>query len=255
MATLVFLGTGTSHGVPIIGCKCAVCTSTDPHNKRTRTSALIEHDGKNILIDASIDFRQQALREMINHLDAILITHGHADHIFGLDEMRRFNVLQGETIACFAEEHSLVELRRVYEYFWNSPQSGGGVPDIRFETINGPFEAAGVKIVPLRAEHGAVPVTGYRIGSAAYLTDCNEIPDDTLGKIEGIALLVLDGLRWKEHPTHFNLDQAIEQATRIGAERTCFVHMTHDVDHQSTQHRLPKGMALAYDGLRVEFEI
>lgn len=256
-ATLVFLGTGTSHGVPMIACDCAVCTSPDPRNRRLRTSALIEANGHSFVIDTSIDFREQALRAKLRRLDAVFLTHSHADHIFGLDELRRFNHTQRDPIPCYAEPSTMRDVRRIFAYVFDPPeQLGGGIPQLKFHEIavGEPVSLFGVEFLPLRAWHGSLPVTAYRIGGLGYITDCSRLPEDTFQALEGIEVLVLDALRHRPHPTHFTVEQAVEAAARIGARETYFVHMTHDLDHETTNRAFPAGMALAYDGLRVEFE-
>lgn len=256
-ATLAFLGTGTSHGVPTIACDCPVCTSPDPHNNRLRTSALIEAGGRSFVIDTSIDFRAQALREKMRRLDAVFFTHSHADHIFGLDEVRRFNHTQSEPIVCYAEPDTMRDIERVFTYVFDPPeQEGGGIPriELRELRVGEPVRLFGLEFLPLRAWHGCLPITGFRVGRLGYFTDCSALPEETLKSLADLDILVLDALRRKPHSTHFNLEQAVQAAESIGAKQTYFVHMSHDLDHESTNAILPAGVALAYDGLRVEFE-
>lgn len=256
-ATLVFLGTGTSHGVPTIACDCPVCTSSDPHNNRLRTSALIEVSGLSFVFDTSIDFRAQALREKVRRLDAVFFTHSHADHIFGLDEVRRFNHIQREPVLCYAEADTVRDIRRVFTYIFDPPeQVGGGIPRVELSElrIGEPVQLSGIEFLPLRVWHGRLPISGYRVGRMGYFTDCSALPEETIDALEGLEVLVLGALRRRPHATHFNLEQAVEAARRIGAQKTYFVHMSHDLDHESTNATLPAGMALAHDGLRVEFE-
>lgn len=256
-ATLCFLGTGTSHGVPMIACDCAVCTSKDPRNQRLRTSVLIEAGGRFFIIDTSIDFRMQALRAKLRRVDAVLLTHSHADHIFGLDELRRFNHTQPEPIPCYAEETTMRDVRRVFAYIIDPPhQTGGGIPQVEFHElrVGEPVRSFGVEFLPLRVWHGALPITGYRVGQLGYLTDTSALPEETFRALAGVDILVLGALRHRPHPTHFTIEEAVRAAERIGARETWFVHMTHDLDHDETNARLPRGIALAYDGLRVEFE-
>ena len=256
-ARVTFLGTGTSHGVPMIGCGCETCRSTDPRDRRLRPSIYVNVPGRaRILVDTATDLRQQALTHAITGVDAILFTHGHADHVMGLDEVRRFNVLQGGPIPCFANAPTWETLKRSFYYVFDGrPRQGGGVPQLEANEISGPFAVAGVRIVPVPLWHGAMPILGFRFGSFAYLTDCNALPDDSWALLEGVELLVLDALRYKPHSTHFTVDQAIEVARRIGARQTWFTHMTHDIRHADLEPRLPAGMALAYDGLVADFEV
>jgi len=256
-ATLVFLGTGTSHGIPMIACDCAVCTSSDPRNRRTRTSGLIEYGENRIVIDTSKDFREQAIREGMQRLDAVFFTHSHADHIFGLDEVRRFNHFQDGPIPCYGEEDTLRDVRRVFEYIFDPPeQVGGGIARVELFPVRPgePVDACGLSVLPLRAWHGSLPITGYRIGKLGYITDCSALPEETFAALEGLDVLVLDALRHRPHSTHYNVEQAVEAAHRIGARQTYFVHMSHDLDHETTNAGLPDGIALAHDGLRIEFE-
>ena len=255
MSKVIFLGTGTSHGVPMIGCECPVCRSDDPHNNRTRTSLLIEYEGQHILIDAGIDLRQQALREGLNHLEAILFTHTHVDHVFGLDEVRRFNFLSTPSLPVYASPDSIEDIKRIFAYIFNSPKVHGGIPSIELHEIGQePFEVCGLCIQPVRIEHGQWSILGYRFRNVAYLTDCSGIPEQSVPLLEGLDLLILDTLREKPHPTHFHLEASCEWARRLGAKQTFFVHMSHNLDHASTNAQLPSDMQLAYDGQQVEFE-
>ena len=251
---MLFLGTGTSHGVPMIGCDCAVCQSDDPRDKRTRPSIVVElDDGAPILIDTTPDLRQQALAWNLRRVDALLYTHSHADHIFGLDEIRRFNALGGGPMPIFGDERTLADLRRIFSYaFDDGKPRGGGIPSLRLWTIGGPFCLAGQEVVPVPVWHGDRLILGYRLGGLAYLTDCNRIPDSSLALLGGLKVLVLDALRRRPHPTHFNLEQAIAMARRIGAATTYLTHLTHDFGHAATTVELPEGVALAHDGLRLE---
>lgn len=254
MSQLIFLGTGTSQGVPVIGCQCPVCLSDDPRDKRTRTSLLIEYEGQNILIDTSIDLRQQSIREGLNHLEAVLFTHTHADHLFGLDELRQFNRLGLETIPVYASEHSCTQIRRVFPYVFSPPKVHGGIPSIDLVEINGPFEVCGLPVQPVPIQHGRIEILGFRFGNVAYLTDCNGVPESSLPLLEGLDILVIDGLKHQIHATHFSIEEACDLADRLEARETYLVHMCHEVSHQQTSEELPGGVQLAWDGLRVAFE-
>jgi phosphoribosyl 1,2-cyclic phosphate phosphodiesterase len=250
---VTFLGTGTSHGVPMIGCTCATCTSSDPRDRRLRPSILIETaDGTFVLVDTATDLRTQALALNVTRVDAILFTHSHADHILGLDDVRRFNALQGGAIPCWAEERSAADIRRAFWYVFDpAAPRGGGLPEIDLRVVDGPVRIGGESFVPVPILHGRRPILGWRVGRFAYLTDCSGIPDDSWPLLEGVEAVVLGALRDRPHPTHFTLDQAVEAARRIGARRAWFTHMAHDLPHAATCARLPDGMALAYDGLVV----
>lgn len=248
---ITFLGTGTSHGVPMIGCSCATCRSDDPRDQRWRPSIFVElDDGSRVLVDTSTDLRAQALRFGITRVDAILYTHSHADHILGLDEVRRFNVLQGEAISCYGDRETLSDIRRTFQYiFVGQTSRGGGVPQLRLFPVAGPFCLGRQVVVPVPIEHGARRILGYRLGPFAYLTDCSGIPDASWALVEGVDTLVLDALRDRPHPTHFTVEQAIEVARQIGARATWLTHICHDLPHAATCARLPAGIELAYDGL------
>jgi phosphoribosyl 1,2-cyclic phosphate phosphodiesterase len=250
---ITFLGTGTSHGVPMIGCDCATCTSTDPKDKRLRASVLVQTADRTLLVDAGPDLRTQALTRDIRHIDAILFTHGHADHIFGLDEVRRYNALQRASMACFADALTISEIRRTFSYVFESDAPKGfGLPEIEAFTIAGPFCVGREVVQPVKVLHGRRPILGYRIGRFAYLTDCSAIPDESWPLLQDLDVLVLDALRIRPHPTHFSLSEAMEAAQRVGAARTYFTHVCHDLAHAPTTASLPAGMELAYDGLVVE---
>lgn len=251
---VTFLGTGTSHGVPMIGCQCAVCRSTDPRDRRSRPSVLLTlPSGTCVLVDTSTDLRAQALANGISRVDAIVFTHSHADHIFGFDEIRRFNVLAGRPLPLHADARTLDDLRRTFSYAFTTPeQVGGGVPQVEPHEVRGPFVIDGQRFVPVPILHGRRPILGYRAGGFAYLTDCSAIPEESERLLEGLDVLVLSALRHRPHPTHFALSEAVAAATRIGARRTWFTHMCHDLGHEATTNALPAGMALAWDGLTLE---
>lgn len=249
-----FLGTGTSHGVPMIGCDCDTCRSEDPRDRRSRPSVYIRlADGTSVLVDTGPDLRAQALTYNIRRVDAILYTHGHADHILGLDDVRRFNVIHRRPIPCFGDERTLWDLRRTFAYVFDpDTPKGGGLPQVDLFTIVGPFCIGGEEIVPVPLMHGQRSILGFRVGRFAYLTDCSRIPDASWPLLEGLDVLVLDALREDPHPTHFTITEAVDVARRIGARQTYFTHMAHQLRHAPTCDRLPAGMALAYDGLTIE---
>ena len=250
---ITFLGTGTSHGVPMIGCDCGTCRSTDPRDRRWRPSVYIETGDRAVLVDAGPDLRTQALAFGVRRVDAIIFTHGHADHILGLDEIRRFNSLQKRSMACFGDELTLDDVRKVFSYVFDpATPLGGGLPQLTLFRIAGPFCLGRQEIVPVPIFHGQRPILGLRLGGFAYLTDCSRIPDESWALLENLDVLVLDALRERPHPTHFSLDEAIAAAERIAPRRTLFTHMCHDLAHAATSARLPPGMELAYDGLVVE---
>ena len=257
------LGSGTSGGVPAIGCDCAVCRSSDPRDKRTRPSIWIEITGetpspfaaavRSILVDTSTDLRAQALACDVRRVDAILFTHSHADHVFGLDDVRRYNQMQHSSIPCFGDEETLDSLRRMFSYIFNPPkQKGGGIPQLSLFPIAGPFVLGGVEIVPVPLFHGRLPVLGFRIGEFAYLTDCNRIPDQSWPLLAGVRTIIIDALRHRPHSTHFSVGEAIDVVARLGATRAYFTHICHDLPHAETNAHLPAGVELAYDGLTLD---
>ena len=265
---VTFLGTGTSHGVPAIGCDCAVCHSADPRDRRLRPSILIDLEGNRnpassaspiadavrfVLVDTSTDLRAQALGNDVRRVDAILFTHSHADHVFGLDDVRRYNQMQQGAIACYADAGTLESLKRMFAYVFEPPrQRGGGIPQLSLFRIAGPMTLGGVEIVPVPLFHGRLPVLGFRIGAFAYLTDCNRIPDESwplLTDHGGVRTVILDALRHRPHSTHFSVSEAVDVVARLGAERAYFTHICHDLAHAETNAHLPAGVELAYDGL------
>ena len=254
---MTFLGTGTSHGVPMIGCTCATCRSTDPKDRRLRPSIYIDvPQGGRVLVDTSTDLRQQALAFGITRVDAVIYTHAHADHILGLDELRRFNMIQGTTIPCYADALTWEALKRTFFYVFDGiARRGGGVPQLEAYEITGPFEAAGVRVQPIRLMHGTLPILGFRFGSFAYLTDCSAIPSESWPLLDGVDTVVIDALRDKPHPTHFSVAEALEAVARMAPRRAFFTHMAHDLPHAATCARLPGGVELAYDGLAVDVDV
>jgi phosphoribosyl 1,2-cyclic phosphate phosphodiesterase len=256
-ARVLFLGTGTSHGVPMIGCTCSVCRSTDPRDKRLRPSIYLDVPSHaKLLVDTSPDLRQQALVHELTRVDAVLFTHSHADHILGLDELRRFNAIQGGAIPCYANTTTWETLRRTFSYIFDGvTRLGGGIPELEPHEISGPFTLCGVRIVPVPVWHGLMPVLGFRFGSIAYLTDCNRLDDGAWDLVEGVDTLVIDALRDRPHSTHFNLQEALDVIARIKPRRAFTTHMTHDLGHAATAARLPAGVELAYDGLVLDVSV
>jgi len=274
---IIVLGSGTSAGVPLIGCTCDVCTSDDPRDTRTRSSIALDfiddtETPRTILFDTSPDLREQALRHQLVRCDAIFFTHNHADHIFGLDEVRRFNVVMDRAIDLYAEPHTLEHLFRVYEYIFQREKNINPsfvatlIPNP--VSIGTPIDLFGLRITPIRLMHGRLPIAGYRVESLdgdtndvapvqpaplplAYCTDVSTIPPESLPMLRDVDTLFLDMLRYRHHPTHLTVDQAIDRATSIDARRTWFIHMTHDIMHAELNPQLPDGMQLSYDGLIV----
>lgn len=257
-ATLTVLGSGTSMGVPTIGCTCNVCRSTDPHDRRTRPSIMIEWEGHRVLIDTTPDFRAQALREGINRVDAVLYTHGHADHILGLDDLRPLSfprITGGPKIPLYANARTADVLRSVFKYIFQNNYKFGGIAQVELHDIAGPFDIFGRTFLPLPVIHGDAEILAYRFGSAAYITDFSAIPEPTMDQLHGLDILFLDALRHTPHPTHSTVANSLSIVEKLKPKRTFFTHICHDLPHEETNASLPEAVRLAYDGLRLQFEL
>jgi phosphoribosyl 1,2-cyclic phosphate phosphodiesterase len=253
--TITFLGTGTSSGVPMIGCDCAVCRSLDPRDQRLRVAVHVAVEGRSIVIDTGPDFRQQMLRARVSHLDAVLFTHEHKDHTAGLDDIRAFNFRQQQEMPVYAEPRVLNQLKQEFAYIF-AEQKYPGVPQVRLHPIEAddqPFDVVGVSVQPLRALHYRLPVLGFRIGGFAYLTDANFIGPETMQQLRGADTIVLNALRREPHISHFTLDQAVEVLKNLGPRRAYLTHISHQLGrHREVEAELPPWIRLAYDGLKIE---
>lgn len=250
---LTILGSGTSHGIPMIACDCEVCTSPNPRDRRTRTSVVFSFDGHHLLVDTAPELRLQCLACNIRRIDAIFYTHAHADHIVGLDDVRRFNHLLNRPLDVYANAATLARLQKMFAYaFFDDPEYPSAKPQLQAVEIREPLELFGRLVTPIPYLHGDLTVFGYRVGDIAYCPDCSGIPDSSRPLLADLDVLVLDALRRRPHPTHFNLEQAVGEAKRIGARRTYFTHIAHELLHDETNAALPQGMELAYDGLVCE---
>ncbi|MGD9564000.1 MAG: MBL fold metallo-hydrolase [Pyrinomonadaceae bacterium] len=250
---VTFLGTGTSTGVPSIACDCETCLSEDPRDKRLRASILIEHKGIKILVDTSADFRQQALRANIRRLDAILITHCHVDHVFGLDDIRPLNFRYG-AMPIFANEIAWIDIRRIFKYIFEPTHVGGGLPQLIPHTLmhNAPFSIGDIEITPLEVIHGRLPVVAFRFNDFAYATDLKTIPPDSMDGLRDLDLLVLDCVRIKPHSTHLHLEEALNILADLKPKRAYLTHLNHDILYERDKGLLPANVQFAWDGLRVE---
>jgi phosphoribosyl 1,2-cyclic phosphate phosphodiesterase len=252
---VTFLGTGTSQGVPIIACHCEVCRSTDPRDKRLRSSILVEHEGKNIVVDTGPDFRAQMLRENVLNLDAILFTHAHRDHLAGLDDIRGFNYRMKRAIDVYCEKRVEAAIKKEFHYAFEEPKYPG-VPEMTIHQIHlDPFQLFGLHITPIQVMHFKLPVLGFRFNDFVYITDAKTIEQHELEKIKGCKVLVLNTLRREEHISHFTLEEAVQMVEYIKPEKAYFTHISHQLGtHQEVENELPQHISLAYDGLTLSFE-
>ncbi len=250
---ITILGTGTSMGVPMIGCSCSTCRSEDIRDKRTRTSAWIRTADQNIIIDTGIDFRTQALTHNIRSVDSVLFTHHHVDHIFGMDELRPINFLQKKTVSIYASAETVAHLQRIYPYIFNGENCPRNIQRINCHMLKKEeFMAGPVPVTPVPLLHGPLQILGFRVGKFAWCTDVSSIPAESYTILEDLDVLVLGALRDKPHPNHLTLDQAVEEARKIGARRTLFIHFSHEISHQEMLDRLPQDIRPSYDGLQLE---
>ena len=251
---LTFLGTGTSTGVPTVGCRCAVCNSPAQHDKRTRPSLMLEYSGRTVLIDTTPDFRWQALRQKIQRVDAIVFTHAHADHVLGLDDVRPFYFRQKDPIPVYADTRCMESLHRIFTYIFDQTYPYGGILKVDPHLIDGPFSLWEMQMVPLPVLHGTLPVLGFRFGNVAYVTDFSTIPDSTLDLMTGLDVLILDALRHKPHPTHSTIENSLTLVESLKPARAYFTHIAHELGHEETNASLPPNVRLAYDGLEVNLD-
>jgi phosphoribosyl 1,2-cyclic phosphate phosphodiesterase len=254
-ASLTVLGSGTSMGVPTIGCSCAVCHSPDPRDRRTRPSIMVEYEGRCILIDTTPDFREQAIRENITHIDAIIYTHAHADHILGLDDVRPLSFRSPQKIPLYAHEGTAQAVQSVFRYIFDANYKYGGIARVEMHRINGSLELFGATFEPVELRHGEATIYGFRFGSAAYLTDFSEIPPHSMDRLRGLDILFLDALRHRPHPTHSTVANSLRLVEELGPRRAFFTHISHDLPHEETNKTFPDHVRLAHDGLKLEFEI
>jgi len=254
---ILFLGTGTSVGIPVIGCDCPVCRSDNPKNRRLRASLYVEAAGSHILVDTSPDFRQQALQYGLRRIDAVLFTHGHADHIFGFDDIRRFNTIQGTVMPVYGTPETVADLRRIFDYVQDeSAPKGTYRPRAEFHEIKGPLSIGSVRVTALPVEHGPKRTVGYLLEAEGrrmgYFPDCLVMDDAVVRQLKGVDVMILDALRHRPHATHLTVEDSVILLERIKAGRSCLVHMCHDLDHEQLQKMLPAGMEVSYDGMVCE---
>jgi phosphoribosyl 1,2-cyclic phosphate phosphodiesterase len=254
-AKLTVLGSGTSMGVPTIGCDCSVCHSSDPHDKRTRPSIMLEYDGRVVLIDTTPDFREQAIRAQIKHVDAVLYTHTHADHILGIDDLRPLSFHRSAKIPLYARPESAQFLRNMFRYIFDADYKFGGIAQVELKPITGPVELHSARFTPVPVIHGDTEINGYRFGSAAYLTDFSDIPEQSFTHLQGLDILFLDALRHKPHPTHSTVENSLRIVDRVKPQRAFFTHISHDLPHEATNASLPRDVRLSHDGMQLEFEL
>jgi phosphoribosyl 1,2-cyclic phosphate phosphodiesterase len=242
-------------GVPSLGCHCAVCRSRDPHDRRTRPSILLSYSGREVVVDTTPDFRTQALRARLDRLDAVLFTHAHADHILGLDDIRPFNLKQDSTIPIYAHGDTLQILRRTFAYIFEPPTVPSSMPEVDAHSLDGDFELFGACVTPIPAQHGPLPVHGFRLGAFAYLTDFSFVPEASKNLLRGLDHFILSAIRYTPHPMHSTVDQSLALVRELEPCHAWFTHICHDLAHRSTNAKLPKNVRLAYDGLKFEVNL
>ncbi|MEC4682155.1 MAG: MBL fold metallo-hydrolase [Nitrospirota bacterium] len=251
----LFLGTGSSVGVPMIGCGCSVCLSPDRRNKRTRSSILVTYAGKNILIDTSPDLRFQSLSYSISRIDAVVYTHAHADHVLGLDELRTFNFIMQEEIPIYAPPKALEKIMGMFSYAFSDVNKEGVTrPKLKPLSMPGPVEIFGLPIIPFAVQHGPVMNTALRIGNLVYLTDCNEVPEEARKVLHGASTMIVGAVRYEPHESHFGLEQAVSEIQRVQPKEGYITHLSHRLDHTILESQLPRGIFPAYDGLRISVD-
>ncbi len=249
---VTFLGTGTSFGVPMVGCECRVCTSDNPKNSRTRSSIIISDGEYNILIDAATELRIQCLKNNVKSLDAVLLTHSHADHVLGFDDLRHFNRTRKTDIPVYGSVETVNNVYRMFSYAFREVSSNGSKPKVTLIPIDGKFNLSGMEIIPVDVMHGQERVTAYRFNRFAYVTDVSQIPQDSVEKLKGLDLLIIAALRNIPHEKHFSIEQAISMVSKLKPKQTFFTHIAHDIEHEETNNILPSGIELAYDRLSVD---
>lgn len=249
---LTILGTGTSMGVPVIGCGCDVCTSSDVRNQRLRTAALVQAGGTTVLIDAGPDMRTQVLRHGVRQIDAVLLTHSHADHIGGIDDLRPFTMGTHQDLPIYGDEATLARVRYQFDYAFDPRPSLSTRPRLDLRALNGPWSIGKLRIEPFEVRHGPHAITGYRFGKLAYITDGKTLPAATMANLQDLDVLIINALRHTDHPLHFTVEEALEVVAKLAPRQTYFVHITHDLEHAATNAQLPTHAQLAYDGLVVE---
>jgi phosphoribosyl 1,2-cyclic phosphate phosphodiesterase len=252
---IIFLGTGTSTGVPTLCCPCDVCRSEDPRNRRLRASILVRNGDHHLLVDTSTDLRQQCLRHNITRLDSVLYTHPHADHVHGIDELRCFNFFNKTRIPCYGNEATLKTLQKNFSYIFNGIKpEGGGIPQLALHTVYNPetFELGGMHITPVEVLHGSMTILGYRFNNIAYVTDCSGIPEAARKTLKGLDVLILNALGFKPHPTHFCLSQSLQAIEELKPKRAILTHINHTFDHETVSKDLPENVVLAYDGMELD---
>jgi phosphoribosyl 1,2-cyclic phosphate phosphodiesterase len=252
----VFLGTGTSVGIPAIGCACPVCQSADPRDKRRRASLYLEAAGRHLVIDTPPDFREQVLTFKVPRVDALLLTHSHTDHIVGFDDIRRFNLVQNQVIPVYGSQATLDDLLRIFPYIKNIPPPGLAYPRVELLPVTGPFRMGDIAVEPLAVEHAGIPTYGYRLEAEglvmAYVPDCHAMDEEVIRRLRGIDVMILDALRPEAHPTHFTLAESVAMLGRIGARRSFITHLGHQLGHAQAQQSIPPGLTVPYDGLAIE---